>query len=163
MKTLLLLFLPVLASWCSGQETPNPEKGEQLQEKEIQAPPLANKVNNDSTPFRFLSYAERKTLSPLYHYFGGMTLKRTVWPVYEYRDSALDLLSNGMWVTVTGSEPLLGLKLNVNSLINVPHHSQTEGGRIWNFFITPSQIPPLLTGQARIDKKLLHDYRQNHS
>jgi hypothetical protein len=92
MKTLLLLFLPVLASWCSGQETPNPEKGEQLQEKEIQAPPLANKVNNDSTPFRFLSYAERKTLSPLYHYFGGMTLKRTVWPVYEYRDSALDLL-----------------------------------------------------------------------
>jgi hypothetical protein len=59
-----------------------------------------------------------------------------------------DLLSNGMWVTVTGSEPLLGLKLNVNSLINVPHYSQTEGGRIWNFFIAPSQIPPLLTGQA---------------
>jgi hypothetical protein len=59
-----------------------------------------------------------------------------------------DLLSNGMWVTVTGSEPLLGLKLNVNSLINVPHYSQTEGGRIWNFFIAPSQIPPLLTGQT---------------
>ncbi len=59
-----------------------------------------------------------------------------------------DLLTLGMWVTVTGSEALLGLKLNINSLIMLPSSSQSEGGRIWHYYIPPYQLESIMNNQA---------------
>lgn len=54
------------------------------------------------------------------------------------------LLSNEMWVTVTGSEPLTNLKINVNTLTDIPSTQQMEGGRIWQFKITPWQVNSII-------------------
>ncbi len=101
MKTLIFLFLPMLASWCSGPAGKEKESNKSTNSEVTLNQPSANQLiasdhpfNSllDTTPFRFLPYGERHRLSSIYHYFGSTKLKRTEWPVYQYIDSTADML-----------------------------------------------------------------------
>ena len=90
MKTLLLLFLPVLASWCSGQKAESPyiKPGTNVtsDNTESQCYRSDQVIINDSVPFRFLSFAERVKRSEPFHQYGDLKLKRIQPMSYEYKN-----------------------------------------------------------------------------
>lgn len=87
MKTSLTFLLTCLLLRCAG-----PANQTAQDKLEVPITSFDSLIKADTIPFRFLSYSEKNRLSPKEHRFGDLTLKKAVWPVYEYQDSMEDLL-----------------------------------------------------------------------
>lgn len=89
MKTFIFLFLPVLASGCSGPKGESQNSkwrtnaiNENTRSQSYLSDPV---IVHDSIPFRFLPFAERVKRSEPFHQYGDLKLKRIQPMSYAYQ------------------------------------------------------------------------------